>query len=105
MFTPNLKEAITELSYACFKSRLKVQIHWYEIDFFILMQLKLTFTRKVSYFYGSLVLKATVWELGIAYWYSLTEFSFHFFTSSDFIDKFALKGIHIRIKLTRKPSI
>ena len=37
MFTPNLKEAITELSYACFKSRLKVQIHWYEIDFFILM--------------------------------------------------------------------
>lgn len=55
--------------------------------------------------YGSLVLKATVLELVIAYWYSLTEFSFHFFTSSDFVDKFALKGIDIRIKLTRKPSV
>ena len=55
--------------------------------------------------YDSLVLKATVLELVIAYWYSLTEFSFHFFTSSDFVDKFALKGIDIRIKLTIKPSV
>lgn len=67
------------------------------------MQLKLTFTRRF-HTYG-LVLKVTVLELVIANRYSLTEFSFHFFTSSDFVDKFALKGIHIRIKLTRKPSV
>ena len=52
----------------------------------------------------SLVLKVRIFEQAIDICDELTEFSFHFFTSPDFIDKFALKSIHVWIELKRKPS-
>ena len=47
VFTFLLRLAMSELPQASFLKRGQVRRHWYENNFFILMQIKLIFTRKV----------------------------------------------------------